>query len=136
MCDQQNLRSACAYAQSDQSLCLLLEYSMSVQLLTEHLLEVLSLKKEAAHARLTLHLSKCHILCWISHVAAQMYLYQTRISMTATDLNYVVWLCQWQKLYPDFANHGCKADLFVLWLSTRTYMSLSKCIFGLLAWRL
>ena len=33
-----------AYAQSDQSLCLSLEYSMSVKLLTEHLLEVLSLK--------------------------------------------------------------------------------------------
>ena len=36
MCDQQSLRSACAYAQSDQSLCLSLEYSMTVKLLTEH----------------------------------------------------------------------------------------------------
>ena len=44
MCDQQNLRSACAYAQSDQRLCLSLEYSMSVKLLTEHHLEFLSLK--------------------------------------------------------------------------------------------
>ena len=44
MCDQQNLRSACAYAQSDQSLCLSCEYSMSVKLLTEHNLEFLSLK--------------------------------------------------------------------------------------------
>ena len=42
MCDQQSLRSACAYAHSDQSLCLSLEYSMSVKLLTEHFLEVLS----------------------------------------------------------------------------------------------
>ena len=33
-CDQQSLRSACAYAQSDQSLCLSLEYSMNVKLLT------------------------------------------------------------------------------------------------------
>ena len=33
-----------AYAQSDQSLCLSLEYSMSVKLLTEHHLEFLSLK--------------------------------------------------------------------------------------------
>ena len=31
-------------AQSDQSLCSSLEYSMRVKLLTEHLLEVLSLK--------------------------------------------------------------------------------------------
>ena len=60
MCDQQRLRSACAYAQSDQSLCSSLEYSMSVKLLTEHLLEVLSLK--AAHARPILHVSKCHII--------------------------------------------------------------------------
>ena len=60
MCDQQSLKSACAYAQSDQSLCLLLEYSVSVELLTEHLLEFLSLKG-AAGARLSLHLSKCHI---------------------------------------------------------------------------
>ena len=36
MCDKQSLRSACAYAQSDQSLCLSLEYPMSVKLLTEH----------------------------------------------------------------------------------------------------
>ena len=42
MCDQQSLRSACAYAQSDQSLCKSLEYSMIVKLLTEHHLEFLS----------------------------------------------------------------------------------------------
>ena len=34
---------ACAYAQSDQSLCKSLENSMSVKLLTEHYLELLSL---------------------------------------------------------------------------------------------
>ena len=44
MCDQQGLRSACTYAQSDQSLCWTLEYSMTVKLLTEHHLEFLSLK--------------------------------------------------------------------------------------------
>ena len=43
MCNQQSLRSACAYAQSDQSLGLSLEYCTSVKLLTEHLLEVLRL---------------------------------------------------------------------------------------------
>ena len=40
MCYQQSLRSA----QSDQSLCSSLEYSMSVMLLTEHHLEFLSLE--------------------------------------------------------------------------------------------
>ena len=44
MFDQQSLRSACAYAQSDQSLCLSLEYSMSVKLQTENHLKFLSLK--------------------------------------------------------------------------------------------
>ena len=37
-----------------------LEYSLIVKLLTEHHFEFLSLK-EAAQARLSLHLSKCHI---------------------------------------------------------------------------
>ena len=49
----------CAYAQSDQSLCKSLEYSMTVKLLTEQHLEFLSLKK-AAEARLSLSLSKYH----------------------------------------------------------------------------
>ena len=43
MCDQQSLGSACANAQSDQGLYLSLEYSMSVKLLTEQHLELLSL---------------------------------------------------------------------------------------------
>ena len=46
MCDQQRLRPAWAYAQSDQSLGLLLEHSMSVKLhvLTEHHFEFPKLK--------------------------------------------------------------------------------------------
>ena len=45
MCDQHSLRLACAYVQSDQSLCKSLDYSMTViKLLTEHHLEFLSLK--------------------------------------------------------------------------------------------
>ena len=50
-----SLIRACAYAQSDQSLCLSLEYSMTAKLLTEHHLE-------AVQARLNLHMSKCHIV--------------------------------------------------------------------------
>ena len=60
MCNQRSLRSACAFAQSDQSLCLSLDYSMSVKLLTEHHLEFLILKK-SVQPRLSLHLSKYHI---------------------------------------------------------------------------
>ena len=57
MCDQQRLRPACAYAQSDQSLCLLLVYSMTVKLLTEHNLEFLSFQGSCKGS-----LSKCHIV--------------------------------------------------------------------------
>ena len=41
---QQRLRPACAYAQTDQCLCLSLEYSMSVKLLIERHLQLLSLQ--------------------------------------------------------------------------------------------
>ena len=44
MCDQQRLRSACAKAQSDQSLCSLFEYSATFKQPTEHLLDFLRLK--------------------------------------------------------------------------------------------
>ena len=44
MCDQQMLRPACAYAQSYQSICLSIEYSMTLRQLTEHHLEFLGLK--------------------------------------------------------------------------------------------
>ena len=41
---QQRPGSDCTYAQSDQSLCKSLEYSLTVKLLTEHHLEFLSFK--------------------------------------------------------------------------------------------
>ena len=70
-CDQQSLRSVCAYAQSDQSLCLSLEYSMIVRLLIEHHLEFLSLKggcrgsSESALVKMS--------NCWKSQAAAQIW---------------------------------------------------------------
>ena len=54
------------HAQSDQSLCLSLEYSMSVELLTEHHLEFLSLKN-ALQTRLSQHMSKYHIV--VNHIS-------------------------------------------------------------------
>ena len=44
MCDQQRLKHACTYTQTDQNLCISLEYLMSVKLVTEDNLEFLSLK--------------------------------------------------------------------------------------------
>ena len=70
MCDQQMLRSACAYAQSDQSLCPSLNYSMSVKLLTEHLLEVLGLKGGCTCSSEPTVVKMPH--CWKSHVTAHL----------------------------------------------------------------
>ena len=70
ICDQQSLRSACAYAQSDQSLCLSLEYSMTVKLLAEHHLELLSLKGGCAGPSESTLVKVPH--CWKSHVAAHV----------------------------------------------------------------
>ena len=69
--DQQSLRSACAYAQSDQSLCLSLEYSMSVKLLTEHHLEFLSLKGSSTGSSESTFVKMLHY--WKSHVRAQLF---------------------------------------------------------------
>ena len=70
MCNQQSLRSACAYAQSDQSLCSSLEYSMIVKLLTEYHLEFLSLKGNCTGSSESTHVKMPH--CWRSHALAQI----------------------------------------------------------------
>ena len=70
MCDQQSLRSACAYAQSDQSLCLSLEYSMSVMLLTEHHLEFRRLIGGCTGSSDSTLVKMSH--CWEPCVAAQL----------------------------------------------------------------
>ena len=68
LCGQQSLRSACAYGQSDQSLCQSLEYSMVVKLLTEHHLECLSLKGGCRGSSESTLVKMPH--CWKSHVTA------------------------------------------------------------------
>ena len=63
------LRSACAFAQSDQSLCYSLEYSMGVKLQTEHHLEFLSLNEVCTSSSEFTLVKMPH--CWKLHVAAQ-----------------------------------------------------------------
>ena len=70
MCDQQSLRPACAYAQSDQSLCLSLEYSIIVKLLTERHLEFLSLKGSCTGSSESTLVKMSN--CWKSHALAQI----------------------------------------------------------------
>ena len=64
-------RPARAYAQSDQSLCLSLENSMSVKLLTEHHLEFLVLKGGYTGSSESTLVKMPH--CWKSHVVAQLW---------------------------------------------------------------
>ena len=68
MWDQQSLRSACAYAHSDHSLCLSLEYSMGAKLLTKHYLEFLNLKGGCKGLSESTLVKMPH--CWKSHVTA------------------------------------------------------------------
>ena len=70
MCDQQSLRSAFEYAQSDPSLCWWLEYSMSVKLLTEHNLECLSLNGGCTGSSESTLAKMPH--CWKSHVVTYL----------------------------------------------------------------
>ena len=70
MCDQQSLRSVCAYAQSDQSLCKSLDYFLSIKLLTEHHLEFLSLTGGCKGSSESTLVKMPH--CWKSYVAAHI----------------------------------------------------------------
>ena len=71
MCNQQSLRSACTYVQSDQSLCYSLEYSMSVKLLTEHHLRFISLKGGGTGLSESTLVKIPH--CWKFHVTAHLF---------------------------------------------------------------
>ena len=72
MCDQQMLRPACAYAQSNQSVCLSLKYYMTVKLLTEimYRVEFLSFKGGCTGSSESKLVEMAH--CCISYVAAQL----------------------------------------------------------------
>ena len=62
-------RQVCAYAQSDQSLCYWIEYSISVKLLSEHHLEFLSSQGGCTRSSESTFIKMPHR--WKSHVAAQ-----------------------------------------------------------------
>ena len=86
MCDQQRLRPACAYAQSDQSLRWLLEHSMNTQLLTKHNLEPLRLKGGCSGLSESTLDKMPH--CWKSHVTAHcvILIYRLKVSGGAGDV--------------------------------------------------
>ena len=97
MCDQQSLRSACAYAQSDQSLYLSLEYSMTVKLQTEHHLEFLSLKGDCTGSSESTLVKMSN--CWKFHVMAQLF----SLKMSCADPETFVWRAGYYRPYSGFA---------------------------------
>ena len=99
MWDQQRLRSACAYAQSDQSLCLLLEYSMNVKLLTEHHLEFLSLKRGCTGSSESTLVKMPH--CWKSYAMTDIICSQWAVpciwvNKTVTKILHVFTVFTWR----------------------------------------
>ena len=75
MCDQRRLRPACACTQSDQSHCLSLECSMTVELLTKNHLGFLSLKGGRTGSSESTLVKMPHF--WKSHVMAHFSVSQT-----------------------------------------------------------
>ena len=100
MCDQQSLRPACTYVQSDQSLCKSLEYSMIVKLLTEHHLEFLSLKGGCRGSYESALVKMPH--CWKSHATAQNFGLSIKRSLTE-QLDH---LCVCQVIWDNFTQLG------------------------------
>ena len=85
MCDQHSLRSACAYAQSDQSRRLSLEYFIIAKLLTEHYLEFLSLKGGCRGSSESTLVKMPH--CWKSRVTAQ-FCFSVEANIEAMEVSY------------------------------------------------
>ena len=72
MCDQQRLRPACTYAQTDRSLCLSLNYFISVKLLIELNLVFPSITGGCKGSSESTLVKMAH--CWKSHVTVQTFL--------------------------------------------------------------
>ena len=72
-----------AYAQSDQSICLSVEYSMTVKLLTEHHLEFLSLKGGCTGTSESPLVKMSH--CWKSRVTALIKVNSSALNFEIAD---------------------------------------------------
>ena len=108
MYDQQSLRSACAYVQSDQSLCQSLEYSVSVKLLTEHHLEYLSLKGGCTGLSEYTLVKMPH--CWKSHVTAHMVI-MLFVCWPKFVFFMKTFICHFLRLW----GHACPLDTFLVY---------------------
>ena len=128
MCDQQSFRSICAYAQSDQSLCLSLVYSMTVELLTEHHLEFLSLIGGFTGSYETTLVKMPR--CWKSHVTAQFCRLSSASSIHYHDIGLcsrrsviMFGLCFMPLTFGVVENSVCSSTSFI-WASSQENLSL------------
>ena len=96
MCDQQSPRSACTYAQSDQSLFRSLEYFMTAKLLTEHHLEFLSFKGGCTGSYESTLVKMPHCCKW--HVAAHRFVCYFRHYTMAMSSSGMIPQCWWWRL--------------------------------------
>ena len=103
MCDQQSLRSACPYGQSDQSLCLSLEYSISVKLPTDHHLVFLSLSRGCTGSSESTLVKIPH--CWKSHVATHLDCIPRTISRQCSSV-FACKVSYKSLMYADFSTFG------------------------------
>ena len=137
MCDQQSLRSACAYAQSDQSLCLSLDYSMSVKLLTEHHLEFLSLKGVCTGSSESILIKMPHF--WQSHVIAQLLCQETYsgddffhyVKRHIQETDFFKRRFIWRVAVPDSVTNNVKLTVYSFMVSY-TYTNLPQIFLQLL----
>ena len=92
-CDQQSLRSACAYMQSNQSLWWSLEYPMPIKPLTEHHLEFLSFKGGCTGlSKSTLvktpHCLKSHVVAYISFYLRKQSSLRAYVSLSPSEAEF------------------------------------------------
>ena len=95
MCDQQRLRPACAYAQTDQSHCWSLKYYSTVNLLTQHHLEFLNLKGGSTGSSESTFVKMPH--CRKSHVTAHIWITNKR---NIIKESYIIHGQQYRKTLP------------------------------------
>ena len=110
MWDQQNLRSACTYAQSDQSLCKSLKYSMTVKLLAEQHLEYLRLKWGCTGSSESTLVKMAY--CWKSRPGSNCIFAVGLVSVFCISFLWYPWVGLW--LWVSF-NMSCGMKFPTIW---------------------
>ena len=124
---QAKAQTACAYAQSDQSLCLSLECSMNIKLLTEHHLEFLSLRMGFRGLSESTLVKVPH--CWKSHVTAQLFTNPNRefqrMNKGFSHSSHINPLLSTVIIIPKFYFKKCDGDIAIASVRPSRYLCLN-----------